>query len=250
MEGLRAGGTPHPGNLLRGQETEFLGARPLRDFAQGEQLIASDFLKPSDPKFLAAVLKPGYRAISISVDPPQSVAGMAFPGDYVDVLLTQSFADTGDPGHKIVGETVLRNVEVIATDQATDRPSAVVSTVSTVSTEARIPKTITLEVLEGQAEAILVAEQLGKFQLALRPLEGSGAALPEDKREDKLVWASDVSSALNNIEQPNMRRVSIRIYSGQPKSDGYLCTKIGCVPSDINTVTPEIQTQIPARGAY
>jgi pilus assembly protein CpaB len=199
-------GEVHPGNLLRGQvsETEFLGAISRRDFVEGEPLIASDFVKPGDRQFLAAVLKPGSRAITIFVDAAQSAAGLALPGDHVDVILTQSFDDkvTTDPGRKTVGETVLRDVRVIALDQSMNPPSGVVATLSTVSTESRIPKTVTLELIERQAEELLVAAQLGKFQLALRPLESADAAQPEEKRKTKPVWASDVSPALVEIALP------------------------------------------------
>jgi pilus assembly protein CpaB len=199
-------GEVHLGNLLRGQvsETEFLGAISRRDFAEGEPLIASEFVKPGDRQFLAAVLKPGSRAITIFVDAAQSAAGLALPGDHVDVLLTQSFDDkvTTDPGRKTVGETVLRDVRVIALDQSMNPPSGVVATLSTVSAESRIPKTVTLELIERQAEELLVAAQLGKFQLAVRPLETAGAARPEDTRAAKPVWASDVSLALNEIRTP------------------------------------------------
>ena len=51
----------------------------------------------------------------------------------------------------------------MAIDQSLNPPSSVVSTLSTVSTEARTPKTVTLEVTERQAEVLLVAAQLGKI---------------------------------------------------------------------------------------
>ena len=53
-----------PGDFVRGQvlELEFLGAVARRDFAAGDPLIASDFVKPNERGFLAAVLKPGARA--------------------------------------------------------------------------------------------------------------------------------------------------------------------------------------------
>jgi pilus assembly protein CpaB len=193
-----APGEVHPGSLRRGEEKAFLGAVSRRDFTEDEPLLASEFIKPSDRQFLAAVLKPGYRAISIFVDAVQSAAGLALPGDYVDVILTQSFADsvTTDPGHKTVGETVLRDVRVIAVDQSLNPPSGVAATLNTVSST---PRTVTLELFERQAEMLLVAAKLGSFQLSLRPLESASAAQPEEKRNTKPVWASDVSPALMEI---------------------------------------------------
>jgi Flp pilus assembly protein CpaB len=67
-----------------------------REYTEGQPLMANDFIKPCTK----LVPPQGYRAMSISVDAAQSVAGLAVPGDYVDVLLTQNFADsvTHSPG--------------------------------------------------------------------------------------------------------------------------------------------------------
>ena len=110
-----------PGSIASGQENEFLGALSRRDFTEGEPLIASEFIKTSDRKSLAAELKPGYRAITIPVDAAQSLAGLALQRDYVDVILIQSFGDTIDLRHRTVGETVLHGVRVIALDQSLTR---------------------------------------------------------------------------------------------------------------------------------
>ena len=49
----------------------------------------ADVLRPRDRGFLAAVLAPGTRAVSIAVDPVSGVGGLIWPGDRVDVILTQ-----------------------------------------------------------------------------------------------------------------------------------------------------------------
>jgi pilus assembly protein CpaB len=195
------GEVPPHDNILLGQETEFFGMSSQRDIAVGEQLIASDFINP------CRKLEPpqGYRAVSIFVDPAQSVAGLVVIGDYVDVLLTQSFGDNvTDPGRKTVGETVLRDVRVIAIDQTLCPPSAIAATtLGAAGTEARTPKTVTLALKGQEAEKLMVAGKLGTFQLALvRPLESADAAQPEEKRKTKPVWASDVSPALVEIALP------------------------------------------------
>jgi pilus assembly protein CpaB len=235
------------GKLLRDQKDEILNKTSQRDFAPGDPLIKNDFAIPNR---LASELKPGYRGVSIPVEPPQSVAGLALPGDHVDVLLTQTFDDkvVTNPGLKAVGETVLRDVRVMAIDQSLNPPSSVVSTLSTVSTEARTPKTVTLEVTERQAEVLLVAAQLGKIQLAVRPLETASAARAEEEREghqasaskvspgpDEIAWASMVSPGLAKLT--SLQPMTVRIYSGMPKSDGYVCSDSACAPTDVTTIT-------------
>lgn len=187
------------GSLLRGEQPmeTLLGAVVRRDFAAGEPLLASALVKPGDRGFLAAVLAPGDRAVSISVDAPQSGAGLILPGDHVDVILTQSFAAAGKDAPKhTVGETVLRDLRVIAVDQ---RISAAEPPQHGASADARMPQTVTLELTQHQAEILAVATQLGRLELSLRSLartadEALGTYAP--------VWSSDVSPALRAVAGP------------------------------------------------
>ena len=55
----------------------------------GSPVTSQDILRPRDRGFLASVLAPDSRAISIKVDAESGVSGLIWPGDYVDVVLTQ-----------------------------------------------------------------------------------------------------------------------------------------------------------------
>jgi pilus assembly protein CpaB len=190
------------GALVRGQvsELELVGAITRRAFAAGEALVVSDLVKPSERQFLSAVLKPGTRAVSISVDAPQSAAGLILPGDQVDVILTQSFTESAaDPARKSVAETVLHDVRVIAVDQSLSTAARPLTPARPAFTaESRVPRTVTFELSERQAERLFVAAQLGRLQLAVRPLEVR-AADADDTRVPGPTWASDVSPALNDL---------------------------------------------------
>lgn len=198
-----APGEMRAGALVRGRvsEAEYYGAIARRDFETNEPLIAGELVKSGDRQFLAAVLRPGTRAVSLAVDASQSVSGLALPGDYVDLILTQSFNEAvADPGRKSVGETVLRHIRVIAVDQslttvtkssATDRGVFV--------TESRIPKTVTLELDERQAELMFVASQLGRLNLSVRSLERPGPGDVGKPAMSVRTWASDVSPALSQL---------------------------------------------------
>src|SRR5215472_7885466 len=89
----------------------------VRNFLDaGSPVTSQDVLRPRDRGFLASVLAPGTRAISINVDAESGVSGLIWPGDYVDVVLTQVI-DKTDLAHGTLSETVLHNVRVIAIDQ-------------------------------------------------------------------------------------------------------------------------------------
>jgi pilus assembly protein CpaB len=191
------------GNIVRGRasESEYFGAITRRDFASNEPLIAGELVKSGDRQFLAGVLKPGTRAVSIPVDASQSASGLALPGDYVDVILTQSFGETAaDPARRSVGETVLHDIRVIAVDQSLG-PAAKSGTAErgVFGAESRVPKTVTLELNERQAEILFVGTQLGRLNLSVRSLERPDPGEIDRRRAPAVTWASDVSPALMQL---------------------------------------------------
>jgi pilus assembly protein CpaB len=238
-------GEARPGNISRESKKEFLGARTLQKLNAGEPLVASGF-KPADQRCLPEELAPGSRALTISVDPTQSVSGLVSPNDHVDVILTQAFDDkvTTDPGRKTAGETVLRNVKVIAVGQSMNprcnAPPAVAISGAASTEDASLPKRVTLELFGRDPETLLVAAKLGTFQLAVLPSETGDATRREDEGKTKPVWASEVSPALDENAQ-HLKQVSIRVYSGTPKSVAYLCSRSACAPSDVTTAISEYQ---------
>ncbi len=94
------------------------GAMVRRGLAPGDVILAQDVMRPGDHGFLAAVLAPGMRAVTVGVDLVTGTAGLIWPGDRVDVILTQSIGDhAAPPGRQVAAEAVLTNVRVIAIDQ-------------------------------------------------------------------------------------------------------------------------------------
>lgn len=131
----------------------------------GQPITQGALVKPGDRGFLAAALGPGMRAVTVPVSAQSAVAGFVFPGDRVDLVLTQSVAGGGDGPPLKASETILRNLRVLATDQKTDKQSddkgnTVVTTYSTVTVEAT-PKI---------AEKIAVAQTVGQLSLSLRSI--------------------------------------------------------------------------------
>jgi pilus assembly protein CpaB len=131
----------------------------------GQPLTQGAVIKPGDRGFLAAALAPGMRAITISVSAQSGVAGFVFPGDRVDLLLTQTVPGGGDGQPLKVTETIVRNMRVLATDQKTDKTTddngkTVVTTFSNV----------TVESTSKLAEKIAVAQTIGALSLSLRSI--------------------------------------------------------------------------------
>lgn len=195
---------PNPNALMQGKvsETTYLGAITRRKFAEGEPLIAADLLKPGDRRFLSAVLKPRHRAVAISIKAPQSSSGLLLPGDYVDVILTQSFGNgVANFGRRSVGETILRNCRVLAVEKELESNETGIATKAkaVAKSKSRPPKTVTLEVSAREAVTLYVAMQLGELQLSVRALEGAGAELAQEKKHKRATWAADVSPAIRQV---------------------------------------------------
>ena len=84
----------------------------VRTFLDTGSLVTSqNVLRPRDRGFLASVLEPGTRAISIKVDAESGVSGLIWPGDYVDVVLTKSIdeAQTSDKPSSAATSHVAQN---------------------------------------------------------------------------------------------------------------------------------------------
>jgi pilus assembly protein CpaB len=180
-------------------DSKYLGALSTKEFAAGEPLLTSSLIKPGDRGFLAALLAPGTRAVSIAVEATQSASGLLLPDNRVDIILTQTFENDADPARKSVGETILKNLRVIAVDRRLGPALAVAE--KSLSLEASIPKIITLEATEREAETLMVASRLGRLEVAVRALGRADTEHPG--REDAVVslWAADVSPALKTIRR-------------------------------------------------
>lgn len=198
-----------PEYLMRGtvSETELLGAITRRDFARGEPLNNAGLVKPSDRNFLAAVLRPGYRAVSIAVDKGHTAYGLVLPGDFVDVILVQNFGDNvAGASQRSSGETILQNLRVVALARMLKgKPQAAGEPLITTDPDNSPPETITLEADARQAEKLYVAMQLGTLQLAVRALESSGPNLAREMPHAGPVWASEVSQAIRQMSLANLR---------------------------------------------
>ena len=168
----------------------------------GGLVLPQDVVRPGDHGYLAAVLSPGKRAVSIGVDAISGIAGLVWPGDYVDLILTQTLDDPGVPtGHRMAAETVLSGLRIIATDQDLVRGEVP-------SSSGEASRTVTIEATPDQAERISLASRLGRLSLSVCPLaECAGSHQPVS-----LTWGGDVSPALARDSNPSV--VTLHVFNG------------------------------------
>jgi pilus assembly protein CpaB len=138
----------------------------------GQPVTQGALVSPGDRGFLAAALGPGMRAVTIPVSAKTGVGGFVFPGDHVDLVLTQSVKGENRMTLK-ASETILRNIRVLATDQSTESETIDGKTV------VRAFRTVTLEVTPRIAEKVAVSQTIGTLSLALRSLADNQGQLEQ-----------------------------------------------------------------------
>jgi pilus assembly protein CpaB len=177
----------------------------VRKFVEaGNAVTLQDILRPRDRGFLASVLAPDSRAISIKVDEESGVSGLIRPGDRVDVVLTQVF-EKADPVRRALSETVLRNIRVIAIDQDIAQGGRAVTTAL-----GKLAQTVSLELTQEQVKKITVAKQLGTLSLVVR------AAVDEwDKADDGATSSCDVSPELARQSAVAGQTTTVVVHSGR-----------------------------------
>ena len=195
--------------------SELFGAMVRQTILAHQIVMPADVMRPGDHGFLAAVLTPGKRATSVGVDAVSGTAGLIWPGDHVDLILTEQIDDASVPiAKRFAGETVLKDVRVIAIDQQLVQGGST----GGVGQEGAGSRTVTLEVTPEDAERVAVATRLGKLALAVRPVDGTTRAETSDH---DVTWSGDVSNALSQIRKTGDTAVapSLTVHSGTSEKE-------------------------------
>jgi pilus assembly protein CpaB len=166
-------------------KTRLIGTVVRNPITAGQPLTQGALVAPGDRGFLAAALGPGMRAVTIPVSDMSGVAGFIFPGDHVDMMLTQTVKSSNPQNANALPlsltETVLRNLRVLATDQTTETEVS-----ATGKSVVKTAHDVTLEVTPRIAEKIEVAQTLGSLSLALRALADGQSELDHAIASGKL----------------------------------------------------------------
>jgi pilus assembly protein CpaB len=204
------GGPPLPARTPE----SYAGWVARNPIAAGEPVTESRIIAPGNRGFLAAVLRPGMRAISVPVTITSGISGFIFPGDQVDLMMTFTVPPSSFGGdastaasfeHKAV-ETVLHDIRVVAIDQRLESKAG----------EAVPAHTATFEVTQKQSEVVALASKIGEMFLTLR-------SLAPDPHEALVGAPADLATATQNSPDSSM-------------ADSPTCT----VDSEVNPLLPKV----------
>jgi pilus assembly protein CpaB len=143
---------------------DFVGGVVRAPISGGQPLVRGLVAKAGERGFLAAVLQPGMRAMSVPVSPTSGISGFILPGDHVDILWDVKKSSKG----YAFTQTLFRDIRVIAIDQKTSASGATPA------------KNITLELTPFQTEAMSFAQNMGGIEFTLRSI------VPEEDKDSIL----------------------------------------------------------------
>jgi pilus assembly protein CpaB len=178
------------------------GSLVRKNLDMGSPVTSENVLPRGDRGFLASVLAPGTRAISIKVDAETGVSGLINPGDYVDVVLTQ-VAEKADLARRALSETLLNNVRIIAIDQEVQGGP------TNVAPAAKIAQTVSLQLEPEQVKRIAVAKQIGTLSLAMR-----AAVEVPNRADNRTISSCDVSAEIARQNAIAGQSAAVVIYGG------------------------------------
>ena len=140
------------GAVLEKQKASIANRAILVNLQQGQCLLWN-MLDVSARDFgIAARLKPGERAITLSVDNISGMESMLTAGSRVDVLATFNFPENG----KRVTRTLLQNITLLAVGNGKDSGAY---------------SSVTLRVNPSEAELMAFAERMAEIRLVLRGVD-------------------------------------------------------------------------------
>lgn len=141
--------------MAEGPMQAFDGAIVKDAVSKGEPITARKVLRAGDSNYMAVVLTPGMRAMSIPINAESAAGGFILPGDRVDVLQSRPSPE----GKGFTSETLMRNLRVLAIDQKPEAEKDAKAMVGAVAV-LEVPAADTLILARGKAQ--------GDMQLVLR----------------------------------------------------------------------------------
>lgn len=127
---------------------EYTGAVARSSLLSGEPVTDEKLVNLSGAGFMSALIEPGMRAIAVEITPQTSAGGFILPNDRVDLVDVNR------------GQTVLKNVRVLAIDQR----------FSETGDQVVVGRTATLELTPAQVELVSVASNESRLALSLRSM--------------------------------------------------------------------------------
>ena len=159
---------------------DLTGSVVRTSMVEQEPVLPHKIVRKGETGYMAALLTPGKRAVSVEISADKASGGFILPGDRVDVYVTYDVElvddATGEMNLRPNTTTILENVRVLAIDQMFR---------SDESGQYAIGSTATVELEPNKARLLVMADRIGEVSLALRSLRDA------EKDGDTVVGRTD-----------------------------------------------------------
>lgn len=164
-------------------------------FVSGEPIREEKLVKAKGSGYMAAILPPGMRAVSVGVSAESGASGFILPNDRVDIVLTRRDKEAekaaGTEVH--VSETILSDVRVLAIDQQVEEKNG---------QKVVVGKTATLELTPSQVETVELSRSIGTMSLALRSITDIGKGKPAADNDSRTGAVNIIRFGVNSVTTP------------------------------------------------
>jgi pilus assembly protein CpaB len=209
-----------PANALH-EVKDVIGRTAVTPIVPGQTMLEALLVARDGGSGLAAVLKPGMRAVAVDVSDSSAVAGMIDRGSKVDVI------STFRRGDQTIAKAVVENVEVQSVQRTVSGYAR--RDGQTTPVENGPVKTVTLLVTPRQASAIELAKvNGGSPRLVLRgtsdTLAGDGQMTDKELLgiEDKVEEVVKTEDIFENLPPPEEKGRPVEIIRGGASSTIYI----------------------------
>ena len=145
---------------------DLTGSVVRQSMVEQEPVLPHKIVRKGETGYMAALLKPGMRAVSVEISTDKASGGFILPDDRVDVLITYDIEMTdlvtGEIENRPNTTVLLENVRVLAIDQLFRSEGG---------GQYAIGSTATVELEPRQAQLLVMADRLGDVSLTLRSLQ-------------------------------------------------------------------------------
>ncbi len=183
--------------------TELEGAIVKAEIYEGEPINNAKIVRAGDSGVLAAMLKPGMRAVTTRISVETAAGGFIQPGDRVDILLTEQFdiRNNNSSAERTSGivrdevhiaNIIFENVQVLAIDQtyATDPEGEAYVIGSTATFELSPDDAVMLQEAQSAGEISLILRGLNASRIKARSAAQTTIYEQEEAPSDLVVYRS------------------------------------------------------------
>lgn len=146
----------------------YTGAVARQALVAGEPIVEGRVVKPGAQGFMAAIVAPGFRAVSVPISEETAASGFILPNDRVDVILTRkvNVLDVGGGStEEVRSGIVLNDIRVLAIDKTYKNDPAAAEPEAIEGASVAL-----LELTPRDSELLAMADEMGDISLALRAI--------------------------------------------------------------------------------